>query len=839
MNILSLIRPLTGRLKAVKTLAVFLPLAVSCFSSPCYALPPPIGYVGPAPLVAGLAPPVGYIGPVIDQVAHTQIIQVADSAPHLSTSPRIETFPTAPVPSTAAKQPSAPTTLTNILAATPENYNHKDETLIAAQQMHSDSATNIITATGKVEIVRGDYVLHADTVTYNQKTAIMTADGHVAILTPTGEVEFAQHEEITGDMKQAFGEQVGILFPDNSRMAARNIQRFDERYSLVQGGAYTACNICKDDPEHPPTWQLRADTITHDNVDHVIYYHNATVDLAGVPVAFTPYLSGPDPTVKRLTGFLSPQPGYSPNIGASVKVPYYIDIAPDKDAILTPDFSQKDKVQLAAEYRERFVNGSLQFNGSIANADLKNAAGVDKGEKLRGNAFGFFHYDLDHVWRMGTDVQYASDQSYLSRYQISSLDQTITHGFVQGLQGRNYTSFDSYYFQDLRVGTNVSEPIILPSVTVSRLGDPGAAFGGRWSFDGNSLATQRSNTNPTVNQNGFNTRRLSMNGGWQRQMISDTGLETTISGLVRSDSYWANNVTAADSSGHVYNQALYTRPFAQANTVVRYPMGRSGDGYQQIVEPIVAFTAAPEVRLINKQPNEDSIDVEFDETNLFAPNRFTGSDLIEGGNRATYGLRNAITTDSGGRINLFGGESYDFTANNQFPARSGLNAHASDYVGRIDFAPASWFDANYGFRLAQSDLSPQRQDALVSFGAPIFRPSVRYLEAYQTDTNTNLTILGQQATLGFTSHFADYWNLSVSHTQSFAPQPGPRNTSLNIAYIDECLAYGITLSQNDTTRQDIASGTSATFHINLKNLGGFGTDSVSSPTFPTEFRQTN
>ena len=161
---------------------------------------------------------------------------------------------------------------------------------------------------------------------------------------------------------------------------------------------------------------------------------------------------------------------------------------------------------------------------------------------------------------------------------------------------------------------------------------------------------------------------------------------------------------------------------------MRYPMGRGGDGYQQLLEPIVAFTAAPDVRQIAKQPNEDSLNVEFDETNLFSPNRFTGSDLIEGGSRATYGLRNAITTDEGSHVDIFGGESYDFTANSDFPALSGLNSHASDYVGRVDFAPVRWFNANYGFRLAQSDFSPQRQDALVSVGAEIFRPYTAILK---------------------------------------------------------------------------------------------------------------
>ncbi len=190
--------------------------------------------------------------------------------------------------------------------------------------------TGIVTARGHVEIARGGYILHADKVTYNEKTGVMRAEGHVAFLAPTGEVEFAEQEEVTGDMKQAFAENVGILFPDNSRFAAKNAQRYDGRYLVANKGIYTACNVCKDDPDNPPLWQLKGDTITHDNTEHEIYYHDATIDFAGVPVLYTPYLSMPDPTVDRRQGFLAPTPGVNPNgLGNFIRIPYYFDIAPD------------------------------------------------------------------------------------------------------------------------------------------------------------------------------------------------------------------------------------------------------------------------------------------------------------------------------------------------------------------------------------------------------------------------------------------------------------------------------------------------------------------------------
>ena len=228
--------------------------------------------------------------------------------------------------------------MNGVRAATAPKKN-TSETLITARQMKSDDPNGIVTAVGNVEIVRSGYILHADKVTYNRNTDVMRAEGNIALLYPTGEVEFADKQEITGDMKQAFAENVGILFPDNSRLAARVVQHYEGRYTVAEKGSFTACNVCKENPDNPPLWQVNAEKITHDNLEHNVYYRDATIDFAGIPMLYTPYFSAPDPTVDRRQGFLAPSPGVSPNIGNFVRVPYYFDIAPNEDAVFAPTFS--------------------------------------------------------------------------------------------------------------------------------------------------------------------------------------------------------------------------------------------------------------------------------------------------------------------------------------------------------------------------------------------------------------------------------------------------------------------------------------------------------------------
>jgi LPS-assembly protein len=239
-----------------------------------------------------------------------------------------------------------------------------------------------------------------------------------------------------------------------------------------------------------------------------------------------------------------------------------------------------------------------------------------------------------------------------------------------------------------------------------------------------------------------------------------------------------------------------------------------------------------------RQPIEDSQDIEFDETNLFSSNRFTGTDLIEGGSRATYGVRNSFIADNGAHAEIFGGQSYDFNRHTNFTYLTGLNDQMSDYVGRISASPGDWLDTDYGFRLDHKDGSPQEQDAHLSFGVPEFRPSLRYISAYETDT-TGLVDSVKEGTIGFSSDFAKYYNINAIHIQAFTPDPGPRETAASLNYTDECFIFGITLQQTYTSRLDVNSGTSVIFHLYLKNAGGIRTDSFVSPAYATQFRQTD
>ncbi len=699
-------------------------------------------------------------------------------------------------------------------------------TLLQADRLLYNEKKGTVTAKGNVEVAQGNQVLHADRIVYNQKKGTVRATGHVSVLQPSGDIIFADKVELTTDMKQGFVENVGVLFLDKSRMAARDAQRYEGRYLVADLGVYTACNLCEDDPSKPPLWQMKGVRITHDNEAKDVIYRDATIEFGGIPLFYMPYFSHPDPTVKRRQGLLTISGGYTQNIGAYARVPYYFDLAPNSDLVVSPVFSAKDKAQLGGEWRHRFADGAMRWSGSFTRTDVVNEYGDDEGRQWRGHLFGDAIFDIDNEWRAGTDVAFTSDKSYLRRYNISTEDVLVNRAFLEGFRGRHYAAANTYYFQDLRPGSQMTEPFVAPALRLNALGEPGRTLGGRWSLDGSLMVTTRDRDGVKPSLQGPDTRRLAAAAGWERQLVSSTGFLTNFSALARMDGYWADNVpeTNTENSALVFSDIFKIRQFAQGNASVRYPFGRHGGSYQQILEPIAVVSAAPQ--LSNQSlPNEDSLDVEFDETNLFLPNRFTGIDRLEGGIRAAYGLRHALVGDSGARIEMLGGQVYRLERDENFPEDSGLQKQLSDFVGRLDFTPAEWFDLNYGFRYDHDKKKFQRQEMRSSAGVSLFRPFANYLAVRQTPAS-GVRENVEELTFGATSHFAKYYSLSAAHKRALQPDPGPRVTSIGLNYMDECFTFGIRGQRIHTDRQDVTSGDSVMFHFYLKNIGGLSSISL-------------
>ncbi|NDE90165.1 MAG: LPS-assembly protein LptD [Alphaproteobacteria bacterium] len=102
--------------------------------------------------------------------------------------------------------------------------------LLSASEIQNDNEKQIVTATGAVEIHNDQKILKADAVEFQQKTNVVSASGNVALITEDSNVVFAKEAVLSSDFSNGRADSVAMLMADNSRFAANDARRLDNRY---------------------------------------------------------------------------------------------------------------------------------------------------------------------------------------------------------------------------------------------------------------------------------------------------------------------------------------------------------------------------------------------------------------------------------------------------------------------------------------------------------------------------------------------------------------------------------------------------------------------------------
>src|SRR5262249_28999655 len=142
------------------------------------------------------------------------------------------------------------------------------------------------------------------------------------------------------DYRDGFVASLRLDAPEQTRFAAPSAERTGN-YTVFHNHVYTACEPCVQVPTKPPKWHVKAARIIHDQGQKMLDFENARVARGDVALAYLPYMSAPDPTVKRKTGVLTPNYSTSSVYGVGVTVPYYWALAPDYDFTFTPMITSK------------------------------------------------------------------------------------------------------------------------------------------------------------------------------------------------------------------------------------------------------------------------------------------------------------------------------------------------------------------------------------------------------------------------------------------------------------------------------------------------------------------
>jgi LPS-assembly protein len=705
--------------------------------------------------------------------------------------------------------------------------------LFSADEVQYDQELGLTVAKGHVELDQGDQILLADTVTYMQRSDTVTASGDIALLQPTGDIMFGNYLELHDDMRDGFIQDIRLLLSDGSRLAGNTARRVNGVRTVIRRAVYSPCELCQGDPRHPPVWQIKAETVVDDKDLQLVEYHDAVMEIDGVPVLYAPYFSHPDPSVKRASGFLPPVVGYSNTLGAHATIPYYWDIAPDIDATFRPMLTTEAGVVLGGEYRERFTNGLIVNDGSIeAGGHSEPASASNAGPPagpVRGDFFGKGEWDLTDDWRAGYDIERESDQTYMLRYHFPAPANYLpVNLYAENFGPNSYANISSLAYQSLNpVYGDSNEPIALPTASYDWTSDADG-IGGRWHLAGSAL--------DLLHRTGPEVRRVSTSGGWGLPFNGAFGDQFTFSASVRTDAYDSDHValtpnytTVTNAYGQVIelpsNVGTSTeaagRVFPQAALKWRYPWVRIDGASSALIEPIAAIIVGPNGENPARIPNEDSQGFEFDDMSLFVPNRLPGYDRVDSGQRVDYGLHGEVNSQSLGTWETLIGQSYRAEQDSSFVPGSGLEDRLSDIVGRILFEPSPALDLTYRFRFDKSDFASRRQELGFKVGPDSLKLDMSFISIAPIPEPGSVPT-GAQVAASVTAQLTQYWSIAVNDTRSLGGEGATINSGISATYRDDCLALVTSVTQSGIRVGDVRPGVSVLVTVVFKNLGEIG-----------------
>jgi len=527
-----------------------------------------------------------------------------------------------------------------------------------------------LVAEGNVEAFQGDTRLRAAKITFDQTTGTLDIEGPIRIDQGDTITILASAAELDRDLRNGLLTGARMVFQQQLQLASLQMSRVGGRYTQLYKTAATSCDVCDDG--RPPLWQIRAERVTHDQLERQLYFESAQFRILDVPVFYFPALRLPDPSLDRATGFLIPSLRSTSNLGTGIKLPYFFTLGPHRDLTLAPYISSSTRT-LDLRYRQAFRTGRIEFNGAYTRDDLYRGEG-------RGYGFLEGRFQLPRDYQLSFDFKTVSDDAYLADYGLPDLDRLRSDIVLERARRDRLLRASLTHYKTLRDSEVQSEiPSGIAEVYYQTRHHPALAGGElRLTLQGHGHHRSSSLEGTETASNGRDLTRLTADIEWRRSWRLGYGIlaEWEIGGA-------ADAFRSYDDS--FYTERL-TRFTPRSAVTFRLPMTRQeASGATQYLEPILQIGWRNEGS--GDVASEESRFVEFDQGNLLSLSRFAEADAREDGLTLVYGANWARYAPSGWQAYATAGHVLRSEADPRFTKSSGLGGTSSDLLlaGQIKF----------------------------------------------------------------------------------------------------------------------------------------------------------
>jgi LPS-assembly protein len=747
--------------------------------------------------------------------------------------------------------------------------------LLEADRLIYDFDRSLVSAVGNVTIRYTGHVLFADQIVYNRRTGRLVAHGKVRIIDPSGSVATAASIDITDDFRDGFVQSLQLETVDRTFFTAESADRIAGDRTVFTRGTYTACEPCLSKPGRPPKWLVRAGTVIVDEKRHEIIFQNASLEFLGVPIAYLPVFWTPDTTVKRRTGFLLPAIAYSRALGAQLITPYFIALAPHYDLTFTPHLMSRQGVLGEIEWRHRLSNGQYAVKvAGTTQADstaffTKDGLGGSYAQKsTRGGIRTTGEFYLNQYWTTGWDATLLSDRTFARHYSVlnSDSDFTVSQLYLNGLSDRNYFDARAYYFQvliDRNENWNASAPapgshpefakygqgrqaIVYPVVDHDYTFDD-AFFGGEvkvrsnvtnltrrisdWlDFDADGM--RESGPLPTdenLTRGPAGTfARFSSEAEWQGQVIGPAGMVFMPFSYARGDAFLLSPTDPNDFAAGLTSANSVGRGMAAIGLEWTWPWLLTNGGSAHVMGPRAQLIVRPSEMWAGALPNNDAQSLVFDDSSLFAWDKFSGWDRTEGGSRLNFGLQYAGTFAAGMTIDALVGESVHLAGLNSFAVTdltgigpgSGLETTWSDIVSRVAVIGPSGHSVTARGRFDETNflLNRGELEAAGPLGPFTASTSLIFIRGIRPETDSNALTNAYVVRGAASANFEENWRAFGAFAYDIQ-NAALIGRTLGLAYDDECLSFSIAYNVTRANYSDIVPNQEVWLRLQLRTLG--------------------
>ncbi|PXW24378.1 LPS-assembly protein LptD [Paraburkholderia caballeronis] len=547
------------------------------------------------------------------------------------------------------------------------------------------TANTDIAAKGAAEVRRTAAIVKADALHYDVDTDVANAFGSVVVVQngtsftgPDARLRVEANEGYMTAPKYHFAATGGSG-------SAERADLLDDERSVLTNGTYTACQCSTH-----PAWYIKGSEFDFDTGADEGVAHNSVLFFQDVPIFASPWMSFPLSGDRR-SGLLPPTFSLSSTNGYELSLPYYFNIAPNRDFTFTPELISKRGVFLQGTYRYLSSNYSGTFTGTFLPNDAitktNRYAVFFQHNQNFGNGFGGYVY-----YNKVSDNTYPEDLSQPANQFLAG-----TQLLYQQEAGLTYNNGPwsvlarEQHWQTL-------EPSVPPygrepqlNVKYAKYNVGGFDFGAEADYTRFRITTDNATEGDRVVFNPYLSYSLMGPGYFVTPKVQ-----------WHFASYNLSNIGPESPAGTPKNftESIPTFSF-DTGLVFDRSVHLFGQDYIQTLEPRLYYVYTP-YRNQDFAPLFDTADSDFGLAEIFTPNTFIGNDRIADSNRITAAITtrflNPATGDERARFVI--AQQYYFRDQRVtlLPGQSGSQATHSDLIAGASLKLGAGFASETAFQ---------------------------------------------------------------------------------------------------------------------------------------------